>query len=74
MDTFDLNYAKKLKFEGEFDKLFQYCNIYSDVLDAANMLSDCYCTGLGVPYDTEKSFEIDSQLMLVECFEAMARV
>lgn len=74
MDAFDSNYAKKLKFEGEFDKLFHYCDIHSSEIEAANMLSDCYCTGLGAPYDIEKSFEIDSRLMIVGCFDAMARV
>lgn len=74
MNTFDSNYAKKLKFEGEFDKLFHYCDTHSSEIEAANMLSDCYCTGLGAPYDLDKSYEIDCRLMSIGCFDAMARV
>lgn len=74
MERFDLSYAKKLKYDGDFDKLFHYCNTHVDSTEATNILSECYSTGVGVPCDLDKSFEIDKVLIQRGCLDATARI
>lgn len=73
MERFNIKLANKMRFNGEFEELFNYCTQHESNVDALNILSDCYSLGLGVSFDFDKSLEIDNELIAVGCPEAMAR-
>ncbi len=72
MKKFDVDFAKNLRENKEYDELFHYCQENSGDAEAFAYLAICYLYGYGVEVDYEKSFFYDNRSAEMGCANGMA--